>query len=69
MTGDPGGGAGTEPGLGTDSLPPVAPDRAAGARSMDMGRGARRVSGFTMLSRLLGLVRGQIFAGTPGAGA
>ncbi|HVZ72802.1 MAG TPA: murein biosynthesis integral membrane protein MurJ [Polyangia bacterium] len=34
-----------------------------------MGRGARRVSMLTMLSRLLGLVREQIFALTLGAGA
>jgi putative peptidoglycan lipid II flippase len=34
---------------------------------MDMARGARRVSAFTMLSRLLGLVREQIFAVTLGA--
>jgi putative peptidoglycan lipid II flippase len=34
-----------------------------------MARGARRVSALTMLSRLLGLVREQIFALTLGAGA
>jgi putative peptidoglycan lipid II flippase len=33
-----------------------------------MGRGARRVSALTMLSRLLGLVREQVFALTLGAG-
>jgi putative peptidoglycan lipid II flippase len=33
-----------------------------------MGRGARRVSALTMLSRLLGLVREQVFALTMGAG-
>ena len=36
---------------------------------MDMARGARRVSVLTMLSRVLGLVREQIFALTLGAGA
>ena len=34
-----------------------------------MARGARRVSALTMLSRVLGLVREQIFASTLGAGA
>lgn len=34
-----------------------------------MARGARRVSALTMLSRLLGLVREQVFAVTLGAGA
>jgi putative peptidoglycan lipid II flippase len=42
----------------------VAPDRGAALAS-----GARRVSALTMLSRLLGLVREQIFALTLGAGA
>ncbi|MEP6655537.1 MAG: lipid II flippase MurJ, partial [Myxococcales bacterium] len=69
MTADAGGGPAAEPGLATDSQTPAARGSAAGARSMDMGRGARRVSGLTMLSRLLGLVREQIFAVTLGAGA
>jgi hypothetical protein len=38
------------------------------ARS-SLARGARRVSALTMLSRLLGLVREQVFALTLGAGA
>src|SRR5437868_14318804 len=46
------GGGPTSPGSGTDRL----------------ARGARRVSALTMLSRLLGLVREQIFALTLGAG-
>jgi putative peptidoglycan lipid II flippase len=41
----------------------------AGAAAGEMVRGARRVGGLTMLSRLLGLVREQIFALTLGAGA
>jgi len=41
----------------------------AGAGSERLARGARRVSALTMLSRLLGLVREQIFAVTLGAGA
>jgi putative peptidoglycan lipid II flippase len=72
VTADAGGGPAAEPGLATDSTDsqtPAARGGAAGARSMDMGRGARRVSGLTMLSRLLGLVREQIFAVTLGAGA
>ena len=40
----------------------------AGNRGDRMARGARRVSALTMLSRLLGLVREQIFALTLGAG-
>jgi putative peptidoglycan lipid II flippase len=66
VTADAGGGPAAEPGVATDSQTAAAP---AAARSMDMGRGARRVSGLTMLSRLLGLVREQIFAVTLGAGA
>ncbi|HXU62122.1 MAG TPA: lipid II flippase MurJ, partial [Polyangia bacterium] len=46
---------------------PVAPAVAAN-RGDRMARGARRVSALTMLSRLLGLVREQIFALTLGAG-
>ena len=45
-----------------------APVRGPAALRMDMARGARRVSGLTMLSRVLGLVREQIFALTLGAG-
>jgi putative peptidoglycan lipid II flippase len=41
---------------------------AAGAGTDKLARGARRVSALTMLSRLLGLVREQIFALTLGAG-
>src|SRR5688500_13165975 len=41
----------------------------AGAGAERFTRGARRVSALTMLSRLLGLVREQIFAVTLGAGA
>jgi putative peptidoglycan lipid II flippase len=41
----------------------------AGAGAERLARGARRVSALTMLSRLLGLVREQIFAVTLGAGA
>jgi putative peptidoglycan lipid II flippase len=48
-----GSGTGTGTGTGTDRL----------------ARGARRVSGLTMVSRILGLVREQIFAVTLGAGA
>jgi putative peptidoglycan lipid II flippase len=44
---------------------PVSPDAARGS----MARGARRVSALTMLSRVLGLVREQIFALTLGAGS
>ncbi|HET6284993.1 MAG TPA: murein biosynthesis integral membrane protein MurJ [Polyangia bacterium] len=46
-------------------------DSAAGenAGTDRLARGARRVSAFTMLSRLLGLVREQVFALTLGAGA
>ena len=40
----------------------------AGAGTERLARGARRVSALTMLSRLLGLVREQIFALTLGAG-
>ena len=40
----------------------------AGAGTDRLARGARRVSALTMLSRLLGLVREQIFALTLGAG-
>jgi len=40
----------------------------AGAGTERMARGARRVSALTMLSRVLGLVREQIFALTLGAG-
>ncbi len=47
--------------------PPIPP--AAGDRGERLARGARRVSGLTMLSRLLGLAREQIFALTLGAGA
>ena len=60
---------------GTDDAPakPVTPVSTAGPaaapRAMDLARGARRVSVLTMLSRLLGLVREQIFALTLGAGA
>jgi putative peptidoglycan lipid II flippase len=43
--------------------------RAAESRGGGLARGARRVSALTMLSRLLGLVREQIFALTLGAGA
>src|SRR5436309_10316855 len=43
-----------------------APRAAAGTERL--ARGARRVSALTMLSRLLGLVREQIFAVTLGAG-
>ena len=46
------------------AAPPATPD----ARG-SMARGARRVSALTMLSRLLGLVREQIFALTLGAGS
>ena len=46
----------------------TAPAAASEARG-SMARGARRVSALTMLSRLLGLVREQIFALTLGAGA
>ena len=41
----------------------------ADAGADGLARGARRVSALTMLSRLLGLVREQIFAVTLGAGA
>ena len=41
----------------------------AGAGAERLARGARRVSALTMLSRLLGLVREQVFAVTLGAGA
>ena len=40
----------------------------AGAGTERLARGARRVSALTMLSRVLGLVREQIFALTLGAG-
>src|SRR5205814_1062333 len=43
---------------------PAAPPRDAGR---EIARGARRVSALTMLSRVLGLVREQIFAVTLGA--
>ena len=46
-----------------------AADGGAGAGAERFTRGARRVSALTMLSRLLGLVREQIFAVTLGAGA
>src|SRR5450432_4119670 len=42
--------------------------RAAASASERLGSGARRVSALTMLSRLLGLAREQIFALTLGAG-
>jgi putative peptidoglycan lipid II flippase len=44
--------------------PPAAP----GDRGARLARGARRLSALTMLSRLLGLVREQVFAVTLGAG-
>src|SRR3954470_12307438 len=47
--------------------PPAAPARDDGAARF--ASGARRVSALTMLSRLLGLVREQVFAVTLGAGA
>ena len=47
-------------------MSPGAREEAAGADRM--ARGARRVSALTMLSRILGLVREQIFALTLGAG-
>ena len=50
------------------SAPPSAAPEPAAPR-VRIGRGARRVSALTMLSRLLGLVREQIFALTLGAGA
>ena len=46
----------------------ITPD-AAGTETEVLARGARRVSALTMLSRLLGLVREQVFALTLGAGA
>jgi putative peptidoglycan lipid II flippase len=62
------------------SAPQASPDDSRGEASRrddprpedarrSMARGARRVSALTMLSRLLGLVREQIFALTLGAGA
>lgn len=50
---------------------PTVPPRPAAedAAGASLARGARRVSGLTMLSRVLGLVREQIFALTLGAGA
>jgi putative peptidoglycan lipid II flippase len=56
---------GGEPAPTTPPQPAQPPVRDAGR---DMARGARRVSALTMLSRLLGLVREQIFAVTLGAG-
>ncbi|HTA17857.1 MAG TPA: murein biosynthesis integral membrane protein MurJ [Polyangia bacterium] len=50
------------------AAPTSPPEPVADARG-SMGRGARRVSALTMLSRLLGLVREQIFALTLGASA
>ena len=47
----------------TPAAPPASDDGAA-----RFARGARRVSALTMLSRLLGLVREQVFAITLGAG-
>jgi putative peptidoglycan lipid II flippase len=44
-------------------------DVAEGTGRERMARGARRLSAFTMLSRVLGLVREQIFAVTLGAGS
>jgi putative peptidoglycan lipid II flippase len=50
--------------------PPAAQTGSAGSGTSErLARGARRVSGLTMLSRLLGLVREQVFALTLGAGA
>jgi putative peptidoglycan lipid II flippase len=51
------------------SVPPSAGPGIAIDTGAGLARGARRVSGLTMLSRLLGLVREQIFALTLGAGA
>lgn len=48
---------------------PVAERLTEAAGTDRLARGARRVSAFTMLSRLLGLVREQVFALTLGAGA
>jgi putative peptidoglycan lipid II flippase len=45
----------------------LADEKPGDANAREMARGARRVSGLTMLSRLLGLVREQIFAVTLGA--
>jgi putative peptidoglycan lipid II flippase len=45
----------------------LAGEKTGEANAREMARGARRVSGLTMLSRLLGLVREQIFAVTLGA--
>ena len=55
------------PGAAGEAATVTATTEAAGAEVM--ARGARRVSALTMLSRLLGLVREQVFALTLGAGA
>jgi putative peptidoglycan lipid II flippase len=49
--------------------PAEARARAQDAAASSLARGARRVSALTMMSRLLGLVREQIFALTLGAGS
>ncbi len=57
----------TAPGAPAPAASPLAPP-ASGDRGDRLARGARRVSALTMLSRLLGLAREQIFALTLGAG-
>ena len=52
----------------TDAAGAAAHGGAAQRRRDRLASGARRVSALTMLSRLLGLVREQIFALTLGAG-
>jgi putative peptidoglycan lipid II flippase len=54
--------------MSAPSAPPSSPPSGPAEVRVSMGRGARRVSALTMLSRLLGLVREQIFALTLGAG-
>ena len=56
------------PAVGAVATPPAAAAGPPGdAKAREMARGARRVSALTMLSRILGLVREQIFAVTLGA--
>ncbi len=58
------------PPAGPGSTAPAGPGSAAAAnQGSEIARGARKVSALTMMSRLLGLVREQIFALTMGAGA
>ena len=61
---------GTPPDAGGSPVAHTTASKTTGTpAAMDMARGARRVSALTMLSRVLGLVREQIFAVTLGAGA